>query len=36
MPVLVRTAEGSLHAIPDKTVFYKVFPVGKVLPFAVC
>ena len=28
MPVLVRTAEGSLHAIPDKIVFHNVFPVS--------
>ena len=27
MPVLLRTAEGSLNAIPDKVIFYNVFPV---------
>lgn len=33
MPVLVRTAEGSLHAIPDKIIFHNVYP-GKV-PYKV-
>ena len=34
IPITFRTAEGSLHAIPEKFLFEKVFPVSNLLGFS--